>query len=132
MTQKHTPLPWRAEYGGGYGKGAIKANRPYPPVQVLSDFTVAQCHLPLTAGAYDFAECEANARFIVQAVNAHDALLAALVRLIENDGDCDFTNELVGPPETCPGLVDPMYLTECIWCEGRSAIAKARPGGELT
>ena len=70
---------------------------------------------------------EANAEFIVRACNAHDELLAALERLLEATGGCDFrdnaNDEISGP---CMGLADPMYGTECPECEARTVLAKAK------
>lgn len=72
MSAQHTPTPWSAEVGGGRGSW-IKG--------YTGEWTALSC------GDTD-ASAEANARFIVRAVNCHDELLAAL------EGDIDWIDAL--------------------------------------
>ena len=70
MTEQHTPLPWRTARAGeriGFADAHITGANRRP---------VATTLYPLAKSDWR-AEDEANARFIVQACNAHDELLAA-------------------------------------------------------
>jgi hypothetical protein len=67
---KHTPAPWEARGE----KGNYEWNVVAPDDDDLSEpWHIAECH----DGAKG-CSAEANARFIVRAVNAHDDLVAAL------------------------------------------------------
>lgn len=61
MTTSHTPTPWIAKFDEVIG---------------ANDRSVAVCGVELNENAID----QANAAFIVKAVNAHEALVAALER----------------------------------------------------
>ena len=63
MTQQHTPIPWRAWPDGAITWGGTDNN----------DFVIAQVEMKSTSEEQGMAD----AHLIVQAVNAHDELLAA-------------------------------------------------------
>lgn len=73
MTTKHTPTPWEVN------------PRHKLIVQVIDDEeygrTIAECGY----GSSLDADHEANAAFIVKAVNCHDDLVSALQNLIDRD-----------------------------------------------
>ena len=77
MTQQHTPGPWTYERLQPYMKGCAigTGNLAIPTASTL--IATAWNTTKGLSGPQD-AETEANARFIVQACNAHDELLAAL------------------------------------------------------
>ena len=113
----HTPVPWLVHE---WGKGCTI---------VEAQVRVTEKPGILMQGQRALAKelTRANAEFIVRACNAHDELLAALERLLEATGGCDFrdnaNDEISGP---CMGLADPMYGTECPECEARTVLAKAK------
>lgn len=82
MKADHTPLPWAIyDYGGQiprYPKNIIEA--PTGESIAIIEGGWPQCTQ---------AENEANARFIVKAVNSHDALIEALQRLIDSTAGGD-------------------------------------------
>ena len=110
MTQQHTPLPWGTD--GDRDSGTLSI------VQADTGGLIATLEETLGYGFVD----EANARFIVQAVNVHDDLLAALERLMSLQYHCDYSD--VPDPEVCPGD-PPEDPGPCHWCEARAAIDKA-------
>lgn len=58
--------------------------------------------------------------------NAAKDLLAALDRLLEATGGCNFLDNVNADfPTICPGQADPMYGTPCPWCEAHAVIARA-------
>ncbi len=68
---KHTLGPYSTDWGGSYGKTAIKTDIAYPTLSVSRPTTVAQCHLPLgDDGNYDIPQAEANAELIALADTA--------------------------------------------------------------
>jgi hypothetical protein len=80
-TQKHTPTPWRA---GSYSSivGVPIMAQPDPKQNTI---IVAGTRSAAATTPDGFrAEVEANAAFIVRAVNAHDDLVKALRELIES------------------------------------------------
>lgn len=92
---KHTPTPWSNDYappstgfGSGYGKSQIldTRNRPIAAVALVEPEVG-----PLYRGGGFSKEAldtlEANAAFIVKAVNCHDKLLAALKLYAKLDND---------------------------------------------
>ena len=105
MTQKHTPLPWGLSEPG-------------------ERIAFALCHIsganhrPVATTVYPLAppdwyqEDVANARFIVQACNAHEDLLAALKVMVFTRGIWEHLE-----------ATDPMALEQA-----RTAIAKAMEG----
>ena len=123
---EHTPTPWFLGPTPGYLGGTQYKDdgaRHSDPITIRSP-----AHTEEIATVWTYLlPTEANAEFIVRACNSHDEVLAALERLLEHTGGCDFhdnaNDEMSGP---CPGLADPMYGTECPWCEARAAIAKAK------
>lgn len=73
-TVKHTALPWAFKHAND-GTGAFRISG---KGMILADaWFISQ----YTTHAPTMEEAEANARFIVKAVNCHDDLLAALQRL---------------------------------------------------
>ena len=117
MTQKHTPLPWRvrehpADVDEFHISAATPTDHPYfestKEIEIMSDER--------------YPTKRADAEFIVQAVNAHEGLLAALERLMSLQYHCDYSD--VPDPEVCPGD-PPEDPGPCHWCEARAAIDKA-------
>jgi hypothetical protein len=70
---KHSQTPWEADYKNRPKGKPIAIIRRAPGSVAFSELAYVPHH-----GAYS----EANAKFIVQAVNAHDALLAAVCGLL--------------------------------------------------
>ena len=77
MTQKHTPTPWDIQ---NKGLGVSVNNRSSARVEVVQGINLdGSTDLPKIARMPDLSDRSyANARFIVQACNAHEDLLAAL------------------------------------------------------
>ena len=80
MATKHTPTPWHV---GRKFNGVLIGGHPHAAWEIIGPspvrMGVAVCILPFEDLTDDSkAECVANAAFIVKAVNAHDALVAAL------------------------------------------------------
>ena len=63
----------------------------------------------------------ANARLIVTAVNAHDALVKACTRMLNLSSHCDYEGPEDAKPEDCPGIVENGFW--CHWCQMRAALA---------
>ena len=131
---EHTPGPWKlsvfyttaVSWEGPWDRRTVTITHPAPtPGNPGREVLVG--HLVTTPGGESEDVRRANAEFIVRACNAHDELLAALERLLEATGGCDFrdnaNDEISGP---CMGLADPMYGTECPECEARTVLAKAK------
>ena len=79
---EHTPTPWIATFSRTFTKGRRKftlEQDPHHAHRWIGD-------LWLTEGLPDAVQ-DANARFIVQACNAHDELLAALKELVPLVGE---------------------------------------------
>ncbi len=72
---EHTQLPWETSSRHVFSSGFDGANICSMSSPRKSDFTE---YIPLDIGDPDFNEAIANAAFIVQAVNSHDQLVAAL------------------------------------------------------
>jgi len=98
---KHTPLPWEL-----HGDGSLRVCRPHP-LDPKGCRPVAEAEI---LGQLR-PEAEANAAFIVRAVNNHEALLAALERIRDE----------LGVPQ--PGYPAPVTNAAEIAC---AAIAQAR------
>jgi len=72
MTEKHTPTPWKVQPHDGW-----MANK-LPPIEILgADGRVVACN----TSYYPTPISEANAAFIVKAVNSHTALVEALTAI---------------------------------------------------
>ena len=72
MTTQHTPTPWAASGVTVYGSDGGARN-------TVADTTCC--------GSMTREADEANAAFIVRAVNSHDALVAAVTMVLDADGD---------------------------------------------
>jgi len=92
----HTPTPWRVEENTDLIWGACNADDTssygmgYPIVAGFASFGT------WAAGRPDFNEKEANAEFIVRAVNAHDELIEALnecAEYFERFSDADYDQD---------------------------------------
>ncbi len=85
-TAKHTPGPWVVVNGG-----TIRADGGKRPV--------AMCHCSAVWNTSDSAptrfECEANADFIVRAVNSHAELLEACKAMLHAFNHCESAEEAV-------------------------------------
>jgi hypothetical protein len=81
---EHTPTPWRVEQGTGLVWGNCSTFDDGTPDKFGVPVTDGQLERPWAKGqGPTYEEMEANAAFIVRAVNAHAQLVAALERLIE-------------------------------------------------
>lgn len=83
----HTPTPWRAVIHSRSIEGKAPNQFSYPIKPVGGSFVIANVTLayPETADnemRLDYAQGEANAAFIVRAVNSHAALVEALERIV--------------------------------------------------
>ena len=109
MTTEHTPIPWSTQ-GGSY----IEGDTDCASVFSLSDAEKRPCR----AQGDNAKQALANAKFIVQACNAHDDLLAACQKIA--DRDCEYTGSA-----GCNLLPQGVMRTVCGPCAARAAIAKA-------
>lgn len=77
IEKKHTPTPWCAQYNGHYW-----------------DITTApEQYSPFLASVFrpeNVRDGQANAEHIVRCVNAHDALVAALLDVMRRIADSDY------------------------------------------
>ena len=108
---EHTPVPWDVQNKGVLGERSAR----HEIVQGINrDGSV---NLPKIVKMPDLSDRSyANARFIVDAVNAHDDLLAALHLYLRLDND-----------HRAGGEIDPADWAEC-YQAARAAIAKAEGG----
>lgn len=72
MNAKHTPTPWKV----GPHTVILSNEGGYPTA-------IADIAIPIRGKGADYAEQQANAAFIVRAVNAHEELLALLKEVHE-------------------------------------------------
>ena len=127
MTEaKHTPTPWEAHQCGVYRKQLRKPGDPWEnPIACTGDDPDPE--LGETASE---RQQIADAAFIVRAVNAHDAMLAALKDAFTNCYGCGghgYTH--THPDETEVGATPGSSRIECPVCPTwRTAIAKAEGG----
>jgi hypothetical protein len=85
----HTPTPWEAlaSFDDEPGIPIIglrlddEGNALHTPTNGL---VAVACQLPTEIDAGDYSRAEANAAFIVKAVNSHDALVTALRDILDN------------------------------------------------
>lgn len=77
MSQKHTPLPWVASYGGYGDNVAVILNADEMPEGKQARLLVEIGHINMTIRAG-----EANRDLIIRAVNSHDKLVEALEGLL--------------------------------------------------
>ena len=108
MTQQHTPVPWVTKpFSGKYKNEGFCINATDEDATRIADVT-----------NHYYVPSEANARFIVQACNAHEELLAVLelaLRYLEHPDVLAVTQHMA-----LPGSVPAD--------RARAAIAKAKGG----
>ena len=96
MTQQHSPTPWRID----------NFNFQYP--DIIVDKNGRQVARAMYwSGRENSGEVEANARFLVAAVNAHEDLLAALGGLLADVTSHENSTvhwALIHDPETVPSF----------------------------
>lgn len=82
----HTPTPWRVETGTTliWGDCTI-CDDGTTPDRLGVPVADAQLARPWSDGRPSYNEADANAAFIVRAVNSHDALVKALENIAGND-----------------------------------------------
>ena len=102
---QHTPGPWSLEYRRWITSG---------------DVYIARIHDVSKIGE---GEAVANAEFIIQACNSHDALLEVLESLMDVEGVEPSTSPLQSYRDP-----DAQAEAERVWQQAFDAIAKARGG----
>ena len=119
MTQKHTPVPWD-----------IAAHMTY----TIADAQGRVIASTRTLSFLNTEEAISNARFIVQAVNAHEDLLAALERLLPEEewSRLGETNDGSIICWVCVNTQAEGHAVDCKIGLARAAIAKASPQAHLT
>ena len=105
---KPTPTPWN-----------YKLDETYTIVDSDGDRLASMHFLKGHLGRRHSDEVAANARLIVRAVNAHEAMVVALARCIDIFEDDGYS------PTHCD--CDPSVgINTCFYCEARAALALAR------
>lgn len=91
MKTQHTPTPWIVDERVGV---TILAQKHINAIGLSWEPEVASCHLGI---GLEWDEQEANAEFIVRAVNAHEDLVAACQRVLDvlQDGSIDYDDQTV-------------------------------------
>ncbi len=114
-TEQHTPLPWEVDRSRILWPGTPHKGTPEHP-----EFVVAQCGVFTGQGPGTHDEREANAAFIVRAVNAHEKLVEITERLYSLVLDISHKSR----KSACLGTGD--KGCRCILCLARAALAEAK------
>lgn len=131
MEQKHSPLPWTWEnpHKTSYGQAHVNSEA-VAKIAVCGEAAKKTPHGYI--GCMDYKEVEANAAFIVRAVNNHNKLVAALKELLGGEDDChgDIVTECAGCGRTyseiarirvCPSEDCPRYVARKTLAEAEAA-----------